>query len=84
MDFYCERVEQRLIQIERDRVERETRDRERMEKERFEREKQEIEKLEKEILERKRIEREIALEEERKWYEEHGDDDFDYEDDEDE
>jgi len=84
LDFYCERVEQRLIQIERDRVERETRDRERMEKERFEREKQEIEKLEKEILERKRIEREIALEEERKWYEEHGDDDFDYEDDEDE
>ena len=33
-----------------------------------------------EILERKRISREIALEEERKWYEEHGDDDFDYED----
>jgi len=84
LDFYCERVEQRLIQLERDRVERETRDRERIEKERFEREKQEIEKLEKEILERKRIEREIALEEERKWYEEHGDDDFDYEDDEDE
>jgi hypothetical protein len=75
-------VEQRLIQIERDKVERETKERERIETEIRERERQEIEKLEREILERKRIEREIALEEERKWYEEHGDDDFDYEEDE--
>ena len=74
LDFYCERVERRLIQISRERQEIETRERERIEKE----------KLEREILERKRISREIALEEERKWYEEHGDDDFDYEDDEDE
>ncbi|MHC5755593.1 MAG: hypothetical protein ACYTXF_34115 [Nostoc sp.] len=84
LDFYCERVEQRLIQLEREREEEERQRRERIERERFEREKQEIEKLEREILERKRISREIALEEERKWYEEHGDDDFDYEDDEDE
>lgn len=84
LDFYCERVEQRLIQLERERVERETRERERIETEIRERKRQEIENLETEILERKRIEREIALEEERKWYEEHGDDDFDYEDDEDE
>ncbi|MHC5747831.1 MAG: hypothetical protein ACYTXT_39445 [Nostoc sp.] len=82
LDFYCERVEQRLIQLEREREEEERQRRERIERERFEREKQEIEKLEREILERKRISREIALEEERKWYEEHGDDDFDYEDDE--
>ncbi|OYD87129.1 hypothetical protein CDG77_31105 [Nostoc sp. 'Peltigera membranacea cyanobiont' 213] len=40
LDFYCERVEQRLIQIERDRVARETRERERIETERIEREKQ--------------------------------------------
>ncbi|QLE53553.1 hypothetical protein FD724_37395 (plasmid) [Nostoc sp. C057] len=79
LDFYCERVEQRLIQLERDRVERETRDRERIERAR-----QERENLEREILERKRISREIALEEERKWYEEHGDDDFDYEEEDDE
>lgn len=84
LDFYCERVEQRLIQLERDRVERETRDRERIERARQERERQERENLEREILERKRISREIALEEERKWYEEHGDDDFDYDEDEDE
>ncbi|WP_375491641.1 hypothetical protein [uncultured Nostoc sp.] len=84
LDFYCERVEQRLIQLERDRVERETRDRERIERARQEIERLEKEKLEREIIERKRISREIALEEERKWYEEHGDDDFDYEDDEDE
>ncbi|MHC5771387.1 MAG: hypothetical protein ACYTXI_38685 [Nostoc sp.] len=84
LDFYCERVEQRLIQLEREREGEERQRRERIERERFEREKQEIEKLEREILERKRISREIALEEERKWYEEHGDDDFDYEDDEDE
>ncbi|MHC5928794.1 hypothetical protein [Nostoc sp.] len=84
LDFYCERVEQRLIQLERDRVERETRERERIERARQEIERLEKEKLEREIIERKRISREIALEEERKWYEEHGDDDFDYEDDEDE
>ena len=84
LDFYCERVERRLIQIERERQEIETRERERIEKEKLEKEKLEIEKLEREILERKRISREIALEEERKGYEEHGDDDFDYEDDEDE
>ena len=84
LDFYCERVERRLIQLERERVERETRERERIETEIRERKRQEIEKLEREALERKRISREIALEEERKWYEEHGDDDFDYEDDEDE
>ncbi|MCC5612711.1 hypothetical protein LC612_39985 [Nostoc sp. CHAB 5834] len=85
LDFYCERVERRLIQIEREQVERETRERERIERERIARDRQEKEKLEREALERKRISREIALEEERKWYEEHGDDDFDeYEDDEDE
>ncbi|AUB43760.1 hypothetical protein COO91_09950 (plasmid) [Nostoc flagelliforme CCNUN1] len=84
LDFYCERVERRLIQLSREREEKETKERERLERERLQKEKQEIEKLEREILERKRMDREIALEEERKWYEEHGDDDFDYEDDEDE
>ncbi|QFS52470.1 hypothetical protein [Nostoc sphaeroides] len=85
LDFYCEQVERRLIRLERDRVERETRERERIERERIERENLERDNLEREALERKRISREIALEEERKWYEEHGDDDFDeYEDDEDE
>ncbi|MEH2325337.1 MAG: hypothetical protein V7K32_17610 [Nostoc sp.] len=82
LDFYCERVERRLIQLERERVERETRERERIERERIERERIERENLEKEALERKRISREIALEEERKWYEEHGDDDFEDEDEE--
>ncbi|MBN3869696.1 hypothetical protein [Nostoc sp. JL33] len=80
LDFYCGQVERRLIQLERDRVERETRERERIERERIERENLERDNLEREALERKRISREIALEEERKWYEEHGDDDFDYED----
>ena len=70
-------MERRLIQLERDRVERETRERERIERENLERD-----NLEREALERKRISREIALESERKWYEEHGDDDFDYEDEE--
>ncbi|MHC5598561.1 MAG: hypothetical protein ACYTXC_21910 [Nostoc sp.] len=84
LDFYCERVEQRLIQLEREREEKERQRRERIENEIFERKKQEIEKVEIEALERKRISREIALEEERKWYEEHGDDDFDYEDEDDE
>ncbi|MEJ6487679.1 hypothetical protein N0Y54_41635 [Nostoc punctiforme UO1] len=78
LDFYCERVEQRLIQLEREREEKE-----RQRRERIEREKLESEILEREILERKIIEREIALEEERKWYEEHGDDNFDYEDEDD-
>jgi hypothetical protein len=76
LDFYCERVERRLIQLERERVERETRERERIETEIRERKRQEIEKLEREALERKIIERERALAEEKKWYEEHGDDDF--------
>ncbi|MBG1271356.1 hypothetical protein F8S12_35795 [Nostoc sp. WHI] len=83
LDFYCERVEQRLIQLERDRVERETRERERIKNEIFERKKLEAEKLEREALERKMIEREMALAEEEKWYEEHGDD-YDYEDEDDE
>ena len=80
LDLYCERVEQRLIQLERERQEKERVERERIEKEILERKKQERENQEIETLERFRIEREIALEEERKWYEEHGDDDFDYED----
>lgn len=80
LDFYCERVEQRLIQLEREREEKERLRRERIENEIFEKKKQEIEKLEREALERKMLEREIALAEEKKWYEEHGDDDYDYED----
>ncbi|MFW9264680.1 hypothetical protein [Nostoc sp. CALU 546] len=84
LDFYCERVEQRLIQLEREREEKERLRREKIENEIFERKKQEREKLEREILERKMIEREIALAEEKKWYEEHGDDDYDYEDEDDE
>lgn len=84
LDFYCERVERRLIQIEREREEKERQRRERIENEIFERKKFEKEKQEIEALERLRIEREIALESERKWYEEHGDDDFDYDEDEDE
>ena len=84
LDFYCERVERRLIQLQRERQEKERVERERIEKEILSRKKQERENQEIETLERFRIEREIALESERKWYEEHGDDDFDYEDDEDE
>jgi hypothetical protein len=53
LDFYCGRVEQRLISIERERVEKETRERERVERERLEREKLEQEILEKEMIERK-------------------------------
>ncbi|MCC5613765.1 hypothetical protein LC605_01455 [Nostoc sp. CHAB 5836] len=82
LDFYCERVERRLIRLETERVERETRKRERIEREIVEKRKLEKKKQEIETLERFRLEREIALESERKWYEEHGDDDFDYEDDE--
>ncbi len=85
LDFYCERMERRLILLERERVERERLSRETIQRERLSREKLEKEKQEIETLERFRLEREIALEEERKWYEEHGDDDFEeYEDDEDE
>ncbi len=84
LDFYCERVEQRLIQLEREREEKERLRRERIENEVFERKKLEAEKLEREALERKMIEREMALAEEKKWYEEHGDDDYDYEDEDDE
>jgi hypothetical protein len=84
LDFYCWRVERRLIQLEREREEKERLERERIENEIFERRKLEKEKAEREALERLRLEREIALEEERKWYEEHGDDDFDYDEDEDE
>ncbi|AUB44590.1 putative ATPase, archaeal AAA+ ATPase superfamily (plasmid) [Nostoc flagelliforme CCNUN1] len=84
LDFYCEQMERRLIQLERERQERETKERERIEREIRSRKKQEIEKLEREALERFRIEREMALAEEKKWYEEHGDDDFDYEFNEDE
>jgi hypothetical protein len=76
LDFYCERVERRLIQIEREREEKERLSRERIEREIVSRRKQEIEKQEIETLERFRLEREIALEDERKWYEEHGDDNF--------
>ncbi|MEH2297571.1 MAG: hypothetical protein V7K88_00440 [Nostoc sp.] len=81
LDFYCWRIEQRLIRIEKERVDQETRERERLERERFEKEKLEQEILEAEMLERKRIQREADLEEERLWYEEHGQDfgdDYDY------
>ncbi|MBW4690019.1 MAG: hypothetical protein KME40_34295 [Komarekiella atlantica HA4396-MV6] len=84
LDFYCGRIEQRLISIERERVEKETRERERVERERLEREKLEQEILEAEMAERKRIQREAALEEQRKWLEEHGDEDYKYDEDEDE
>ena len=84
LDFYCERVERRLIRLEKERVERERLSRETIEREIVEKKKLEKEKLERETLERFRLEREIALEEERKWYEEHGDDDFDEDEDDDE
>ncbi|MEH2195469.1 MAG: hypothetical protein V7K98_22900 [Nostoc sp.] len=76
LDFYCWRIEQQLILIERERVEKET-----LQGERFEKEKKQQEILEAEIIERKRIETEVALEEERLWYEQHGkdfSDDYDY------
>ncbi|MBC6435514.1 hypothetical protein FM036_39340 [Nostoc sp. HG1] len=79
LDFYCWRIEQQLILIEKERVEKQT-----QERERFEQEKKQQEILEAEMLERKRIEREEALEEERLWYEQHGKDYADYEYDEDE
>ena len=50
LDLYCERVERRLIQLERDRVERETTERERIEREVLERKKQERENQEIETL----------------------------------
>ena len=84
LDFYCGRVEQRLIRLERERVEQETQERERLLKERIEKEKLEQERLEAEMAERKRIQREAAQEEERLWYEKHGKDYADYEYDEDE
>jgi hypothetical protein len=66
LDFYCWRVERRLIQLKREREEKERLERERIENEIFERRKLEKEKAEREALEKKMIEREIALEEERK------------------
>ncbi|MHC5595611.1 MAG: hypothetical protein ACYTXC_06535, partial [Nostoc sp.] len=79
LDFYCGRVEQRLIKLERERVEQETQERERLKRERVEKERLEQEALEAEIAERKRIQREAAIEEERLWYEQHGKDYADYE-----
>ncbi|WP_334707937.1 hypothetical protein [Nostoc sp.] len=79
LDFYCWRIEQQLIRIEKERVEKETQERERLLRERFEQEKLEQEILEAEMAERKRIEREEAIEEERLWYEQHGQDYADYE-----
>jgi signal transduction histidine kinase len=81
-DNYCERKEQRLFDIEREREEQERLRRERIENEIFERRRQDRERqeraaqqrkeqAEKEALERKLRERELALEEERRWYEEH-------------
>ncbi|WP_243458651.1 hypothetical protein [Nostoc sp. UIC 10630] len=86
LDFYCWRIEQRLIRIEKERVDQETQERERLLKERIEKEKLEQERLEAEMAERKRIQREAAIEEERLWYEKHGKDyaDYEYEEDEEE
>jgi signal transduction histidine kinase len=84
LDFYCGRVEQQLIKLERERVEEETQERERLLREKFEKEKLEQEILEAEMAERKRIQREAAIEEERLWYEQHGKDYADYEYDEEE
>lgn len=84
LDFYCWRIEQRLIRIEKEKVDQETQERERLLRERLEKERLEQEILEAEIAERKRIQREAAQEEERLWYEKHGKDYADYEYDEDE
>ncbi|MCC5604700.1 hypothetical protein [Nostoc favosum] len=84
LDFYCGRVEQRLIKLERERVEQETQERERLKRERLEKEKLEQEILEAEMAEPKRIQQEAAQEEERLWYEQHGKDYADYEYDEEE
>ncbi|MBD0388280.1 MAG: hypothetical protein ICV54_17680, partial [Nostoc sp. C3-bin3] len=69
LDFYCWRIEQRLIRIDKERVDQETQERERLERERLEKERLEQEAIEAEIAERKRIQREAAIEEERLWYE---------------
>ncbi|ODG99911.1 hypothetical protein A4S05_35875 [Nostoc sp. KVJ20] len=82
LDFYCWRIEQRLIRLERERVEQETQERKRLLKERIEKEKLAQERLEAEMAERKRIQREAAQEQERLWYEKHGQDYADYEDEE--
>ncbi|MDZ8262965.1 hypothetical protein [Nostoc sp. ChiQUE01b] len=50
----------------------------------MENQKLEQEALEKEREEKRRIMIEIAQEEERKWYEEHGDEDYEYDEEEDE
>ncbi|MFW9261256.1 hypothetical protein [Nostoc sp. CALU 546] len=84
LDFYCWRIEQRLIRLERERVEQETQERKRLLKERIEKEKLAQERLEAEMAERKRIQREAAQEQERLWYEKHGQDYADYADYEDE
>ena len=80
LDFYCWRIEQRLIRIEKERIDQETQERERLEREKFEKAKLEQEAIEAEIAERKRIQREAAQEEERLWYEQHGQDYADYAD----
>ncbi|MBD6621059.1 hypothetical protein FNW02_36385 [Komarekiella sp. 'clone 1'] len=61
LDLYCGRVEQQLIQMERERVEKETLERERLNREREEKERLEQKILEAEIAERKRIQRGMAL-----------------------
>ena len=55
LDFYCWRIEQRLIRIEKERVDQETQERERLERERLYKQKLEQEAIEAEIAERKRI-----------------------------
>ncbi len=84
LDFYCWRIEQRLIRIEKERVDQETQERERLKREKFEKAKLGQEAIEAEMAERKRIQREAAQEEERLWYEQHGKDYADYEYDEEE
>ncbi|MHC0067749.1 hypothetical protein ACWATR_33470 [Nostoc sp. UIC 10890] len=82
LDFYCWQIEQRLIRIEKEKIDQETQERERLEREKFEKAKLEQEAIEAEIAERKRIQREAAQEEERLWYEQHGKDYADYEEEE--
>ncbi|MDZ8140087.1 MAG: hypothetical protein RM049_33155 [Nostoc sp. DedQUE04] len=65
LDFYCGRVEQRLIRLEKQTVEPEIQERERLERERFEKQTVEQEILEAEMAQRKRIQPEADLEEER-------------------
>ncbi|WGV29103.1 hypothetical protein [Halotia branconii] len=82
LDFYCKRVEWRLFDEEQERQRLEKQRIERIENEVFEKRRQDREKAEREAqqrkekaeaeaLERIRIERELALEDERRWYEEH-------------